>query len=144
MTTQASIFAAIVVAVLQCGTANAAQSGAADVLLAWNTSPQAPPRYYVVPNSRWGPPQWREDTTPSVKNIRAAGNVRVTVEPSSARVLLDGSPLVPNQDGELARGVFTGSHTVEAYAAGYRTEQRTVTVGAGAQVNVDLRLERTR
>lgn len=98
--------------------------------------------YYREAPSHYGPPQFRDDGL-KAQPIRAAGSVHVEVDPPSAVVTLNGQRL-PTDGGVGELGVLTGQHTVRISAAGYKSETHTVSVQAGAVVELIVALSPSR
>lgn len=84
-------------------------------------------------------PRWKAYQAAFGRATEHVAIVFVTVQPSNARVLLDGLPLGPG-DG-LAVAVAPGKHTISAHLAGYESASDTRDVNAQDMPNVDLVLK---
>jgi hypothetical protein len=69
---------------------------------------------------------------------RYLGAVRLVLEPSSAKVVVDGTPVELGPEGILLLEV--GSHTLEAKAVGHSPERRVVQVEGGGRMDLTISL----
>jgi hypothetical protein len=74
------------------------------------------------------------------EGVRAAkvGTVRLDLDPRDAALAVDGKPAALDADGTLS--VLAGAHTLRAERSGFDPAEATVAVGAGASVDLPLRL----
>jgi hypothetical protein len=83
----------------------------------------------------------REVATFIADIARRVGRVRIAVvEPSAARVLIDGRRASLDENDEVV--VDPGEHRVEAVLSGYESAQQTVRVESAGRAEVQLRLRR--
>ena len=74
--------------------------------------------------------------------VRPAGELKVTVKPAKAKVLVDGYSLKPSEDLSYKIGLLTGKHRVEVQAEGFTPYVEEVEIQQGEKKVLSIELKK--
>lgn len=98
--------------------------------------------------SQWGyyplypPPSQPSSPAPSPYEfaVKPAGRLRLSVEPPSAEVFVDGAPLEPSGGSDFDVALLVGSHTIQVAKEGYQPYTSEVSVEAAKTTRLSVTL----
>lgn len=97
----------------------------------------APWLYYPLPSHRSSEPA----PSPYSFEVRPAGRLRLSVEPPSTEVFVDGVPLEPSDASDFDVALLAGNHTVQIAKEGYQPYTAEVLVEAAKTLRLRITLK---